>query len=169
MILALDNSFYVVTLIIIALCFVYILIFYTIIPLIKNSKVKRKLASYLNETNYKIIKDKKVDADFVLKINGIDYLIKIVDVKKKCDVNISVNKTLVMYYKSITNALKTKEILEVESFIKSSNKNKIIILNSKVNKISYSKNEVEVVELDINGTVNNTKIINYDNFEIIKK
>lgn len=169
MYLALDNSFYIVTLIIIALCFIYILIFYTIIPLTKNSKVKKQLVSYLNGTSYTISKDKKVDADFILEVNKVKYLVKVIDVKKNCDVNISVNKTLVMYYKSITNALKVKEIVEVESFIKNENKNKILLLNSKVNKISYSKNEVEVIELQANDTVNNTKIINYDNFEIIKK
>ena len=169
MYLALDNSFYIVTLIIIALCFVYILIFYTIIPLTKNSKVKKQLVSYLNGTSYTISKDKKVDADFILEVNKVKYLVKVIDVKKNCDVNISVNKTLVMYYKTITNTLKAKEIVEVESFIKNENKNKILLLNSKVNKISYSKNEVEVIELQANDTVNNTKIINYDNFEIIKK
>ena len=169
MYLALDNSFYIVTLIIIALCFVYILIFYTIIPLTKNSKVKKQLVSYLNGTSYTISKDKKVDADFILEVNKVKYLVKVIDVKKNCDVNISVNKTLVMYYKSITNTLKAKEIVEVESFIKNENKNKILLLNAKVNKISYSKNEVEVIELQANDMVNNTKIINYDNFEIIKK
>lgn len=169
MYLALDNSFYIVTLIIIALCFIYILIFYTIIPLTKNSKVKKQLVSYLNGTSYTISKDKKVDADFILEVNKVKYLVKVIDVKKNCDVNISVNKTLVLYYKSITNALKAKEIVEVESFIKNENKNKILLLNAKVNKISYSKNEVEVIELQANDTVNNTKIINYDNFEIIKK
>ena len=169
MYLALDNSFYIVTLIIIALCFVYILIFYTIIPLTKNSKVKKQLVSYLNGTSYTISKDKRVDADFILEVNKVKYLVKVIDVKKNCDVNISVNKTLVMYYKSITNALKVKEIVEVESFIKNENKNKILLLNAKVNKISYSKNEVEVIELQANDAVNNTKIINYDNFEIIKK
>lgn len=169
MYLALDNSFYIVTLIIIALCFVYILIFYTIIPLTKNSKVKKQLVSYLNGTSYTISKDKKVDADFILEVNKVKYLVKVIDVKKNCDVNISVNKTLVMYYKSITNTLKAKEIVEVESFIKNENKNKILLLNAKVNKISYSKNEVEVIELQANDAVNNTKIINYDNFEIIKK
>ena len=169
MYLALDNSFYIVTLIIIALCFVYILIFYTIIPLTKNSKVKKQLVSYLNGTSYTISKDKKVDADFILEVNKVKYLVKVIDVKKNCDVNISVNKTLVMYYKTITNTLKAKEIVEVESFIKNENKNKILLLNAKVNKISYSKNEVEVIELQANDTVNNTKIINYDNFEIIKK
>lgn len=169
MYLALDNSFYIVTLIIIALCFIYILIFYTIIPLTKNSKVKKQLVSYLNGTSYTISKDKKVDADFILEVNKVKYLVKVIDVKKNCDVNISVNKTLVMYYKSITNTLKAKEIVEVESFIKNENKNKIFLLNAKVNKISYSKNEVEVIELQANDTVNNTKIINYDNFEIIKK
>lgn len=169
MYLALDNSFYIVTLIIIALCFIYILIFYTIIPLTKNSKVKKQLVSYLNGTSYTISKDKKVDADFILEVNKVKYLVKVIDVKKNCDVNISVNKTLVMYYKTITNTLKATEIVEVESFIKNDNKNKILLLNSKVNKISYSKNEVEVIELQANDTVNNTKIINYDNFEIIKK
>lgn len=169
MYLALDNSFYIVTLIIIALCFVYILIFYTIIPLTKNSKVKKQLVSYLNGTSYTISKDKKVDADFILEVNKVKYLVKVIDVKKNCDVNISVNKTLVMYYKTITNTLKAKEIVEVESFIKNENKNKILLLNAKVNKISYSKNEVEVIELQANDMVNNTKIINYDNFEIIKK
>ena len=169
MYLALDNSFYIVTLIIIALCFVYILIFYTIIPLTKNSKVKKQLVSYLNGTSYTISKDKRVDADFILEVNKVKYLVKVIDVKKNCDVNISVNKTLVMYYKSITNTLKAKEIVEVESFIKNENKNKILLLNAKVNKISYSKNEVEVIELQANDAVNNTKIINYDNFEIIKK
>ena len=169
MYLALDNSFYIVTLIIIALCFVYILIFYTIIPLTKNSKVKKQLVSYLNGTSYTISKDKKVDADFILEVNKVKYLVKVIDVKKNCDVNISVNKTLVMYYKTITNTLKAKEIVEVESFIKNENKNKILFLNAKVNKISYSKNEVEVIELQANDMVNNTKIINYDNFEIIKK
>ena len=169
MYLALDNSFYIVTLIIIALCFIYILIFYTIIPLTKNSKVKKQLVSYLNGTSYTISKDKKVDADFILEVNKVKYLVKVIDVKKNCDVNISVNKTLVMYYKTITNTLKAKEIVEVESFIKNENKNKILLLNAKVNKISYSKNEVEVIELQANDAVNNTKIINYDNFEIIKK
>jgi hypothetical protein len=169
MYLALDNSFYVVTLIIIALCFIYILIFYTIIPLTKNSKAKKQLISYLSGTNYGISKDKKVEADFILKVNEVKYLVKIVDVKKNCDVNISVNKTLVMYYNTITNALKSKENVEVESFIKNDNKNKILLLNAKVNKISYSKNEAEVIELQANEMVNNTKIINYNNFEIIKK
>ena len=124
MYLALDNSFYIVTLIIIALCFIYILIFYTIIPLTKNSKVKKQLVSYLNGTSYTISKDKKVDADFILEVNKVKYLVKVIDVKKNCDVNISVNKTLVMYYKTITNTLKAKEIVEVESFIKNDNKNK---------------------------------------------
>ena len=59
--------------------------------------------------------------------------------------------------------------MQIEYIIVSLN-NKIILLNSNVNKITLSKNENEVIDLSILDKVNNTSIITSKDFnQLIKK
>lgn len=172
MVLAKLGSFYLTVLIIISLCFFYILIFATIIPLIKNAKAKKTLFNYLDNESIKyIIKRKNSNEyDFSILIDEKEYFVKLIDIKKNSDINVSNNKTLVMYYKDITNATKSKEIVDVKGFIESKLNNKIILLNSDINKITLSKNENEVIDLSILDKVNNTLIITCKDFnQLIKK
>ena len=127
------------------------------------------LKEYLttNNISYKLIKSKQ--CDYVLEINGKEYLVKIADVKKNSELQIGVTKSVVMFYNNITNTLKSREIDEASEFIKQEAKNKIILLNAKVKSIVYNKNELEVVTLKDKEAYQNTLFINFDNFENIIK
>ena len=92
-----------------------------------------------------------------------------VDIKKDSDIQISTNKTLVVLRKTLTNALKSTELVEVKEFIESSKSNKIILLNAQVNKITLIKSEHEVIELKIGDKVYNTMIIDNKNLNLIIK
>ena len=106
--LAIKNPFYITVFIVIGLCFLYILIFVTIIPLIKNSKAKKALLTYLKDNNYEyqLIKHSTDGSDYKLIVNKEEYLLKIIDVKKNCDIHLSKDKDLLMYYKTITKETK---------------------------------------------------------------
>ena len=165
------DSFYLTICLLISICFFYILIFYTFIPLVKNGKVKKNLINYLKTNNHQYVIKKKVsiEYDYSIEVDGVEYFIKMVDVNKNCDIQVSTNKTLVVLYKSITNTLKSKEITDVKEFIESKNKNKILLLNAKVNSIKLSKNEHEISELNRNDKINNTLIIDDRNINLITK
>ena len=165
------NSFYITVLFIIALCFIYIVFFYTLIPLIKNIITKNNLIKCFKEknTDYEVRKKTSNEYDYSLIINNQEYFIKLVDIKKDSDIQISTNKTLVVLRKTLTNALKSTELVEVKEFIESSKSNKIILLNAKVNKITLLKSEHEVIELKIGDKVYNTMIIDNKNLNLIIK
>lgn len=165
------NSFYITVLFIIALCFIYIVFFYTLIPLIKNVITKNNLIKCFKEknTDYEVRKKTSNEYDYSLIINNQEYFIKLVDIKKDSDIQISTNKTLVVLRKTLTNALRSTELVEVKEFIESSKSNKIILLNAKVNKITLIKSENEVIELKIGDKVYNTMIIDNKNLNLIIK
>lgn len=166
------NSFYIVTLIIIILCFLYILIFYTFLPLIKQNKAIKKLKRCLsdNNINFEIIKSKGEFETFTLKTNDVNYLVKIVDVKKGSDLVINTNKELLMYYKNIVNENKAKMIDGANLFISLNKTNKIIMASLKINSVTLYKNEKEATKLSVLDAVNNTYFINVnDIIQIIKK
>lgn len=165
------NSFYITVLFIIALCFIYIVFFYTLIPLIKNVITKNNLIKCFKEknTDYEVRKKTSNEYDYSLIVNNQEYFIKLIDIKKDSDIQISTNKTLVVLRKTLTNALKSTELVEVKEFIESSKSNKIILLNAKVNKITLVKSEHEVIELKIGDKVYNTMIIDNKNLNLIIK
>lgn len=165
------NSFYITVLFIIALCFIYIVFFYTLIPLIKNVITKNNLIKCFKEKNvdYEVRKKTSNEYDYSLIINNQEYFIKLIDIKKDSDIQISTNKTLVVLRKTLTNALKSTELIEVKEFIESSKSNKIILLNAKVNKITLIKSEHEVIELKIGDKAYNTMIIDNKNLNLIIK
>lgn len=165
------NSFYITVLFIIALCFIYIVFFYTLIPLIKNVITKNNLIKCFKEknTDYEVRKKTSNEYDYSLIINNQEYFIKLIDIKKDSDIQISTNKTLVVLRKTLTNALKSTELVEVKEFIESSKSNKIILLNAKVNKITLVKSEHEVIDLKIGDKVYNTMIIDNKNLNLIIK
>lgn len=165
------NSFYITVLFIIALCFIYIVFFYTLIPLIKNVITKNNLIKCFKEknTDYEVRKKTSNEYDYSLIINNQEYFIKLIDIKKDSDIQISTNKTLVVLRKTLTNALKSTELVEVKEFIESSKSNKIILLNAKVNKITLIKSEHEVIDLKIGDKVYNTMIIDNQNLNLIIK
>ena len=165
------NSFYITVLFIIALCFIYIVFFYTLIPLIKNVITKNNLIKCFKEknTDYEVRKKTSNEYDYSLIVNNQEYFIKLIDIKKDSDIQISTNKTLVVLRKTLTNALKSTELVEVKEFIESSKSNKIILLNAKVNKITLIKSEHEVIDLKIGDKVYNTMIIDNKNLNLIIK
>ena len=165
------NSFYITVLFIIALCFIYIVFFYTLIPLIKNVITKNNLIKCFKEknTDYEVRKKTSNEYDYSLIVNNQEYFIKLVDIKKDSDIQISTNKTLVVLRKTLTNALRSTELVEVKEFIESSKSNKIILLNAQVNKITLIKSEHEVIELKIGDKVYNTMIIDNKNLNLIIK
>lgn len=165
------NSFYITVLFIIALCFIYIVFFYTLIPLIKNVITKNNLIKCFKEknTDYEVRKKASNEYDYSLIVNNQEYFIKLIDIKKDSDIQISTNKTLVVLRKTLTNALKSTELVEVKEFIESSKSNKIILLNAKVNKITLIKSEHEVIDLKIGDKVYNTMIIDNKNLNLIIK
>ena len=120
--------------------------------------------------SFEIIKSKGQFETFTLKTNDVNYLVKIVDVKKGSDLVINTNKELLMYYKNIVNENKAKMIDGANLFINLNKTNKIIIASLHINSVTLYKNEKEATKLSVLDAVNNTYFINVnDIIKIIKK
>lgn len=165
------SSFYIVTIIIIIICFLYILIFYSLIPVIKNTKTIKKLKNNLKDNNisYKINKNHSDGQSFDLIIDDKTYLVKLIDIKKNSELVVNSLFELVMYYQNIVKENKAKVIEQSNTFISLNKDNKVILANSDVKEVKHCKNKMETITLNPKDKVEKTHIIDVNDFiQIIK-
>ena len=165
--LALPESFYIIVIVLIVLCFLDIIYLSVIKPIFNNNKVKNKLTKLINKHNisYKLEKAKEDGANFKLLLNGKKYLIKVVIVPKNCDLQINNIDTWVCYIKASSDSMKTKLVNNLTNFMKSKKENKIVILSNKAKTIKKVINECEMIMVKPETDVYKINIINFDKIE----
>ena len=158
------NPFYII---VCAVVFVTILniIYITILyPFISKKKIKKKILSTAIQHNAdcSIIKSNYDDADFIVKVNGKLFLVKLLYNKRNCDLQINNIYTFIMHTQTLTNNLKSKKISGLSKFMKSKKENRILILNKKAKTIKKVINECEMIMVKDDIDVYGTHILNND-------
>lgn len=168
MILAI-KPFYIVTACIILACILYIFLIALIIPAIKKNKVLKEIdrRAKEKELTYSIIKDNTDAASFKLIINDVSFLIRLVDAKKNCEVQITNNKNFVVYNKDISGNLKMNIIDNIEPFISSKETNRIILVNNSIKAMVRAVNENEIKKITSNDAIFGLHILSYTNLDYI--
>lgn len=165
------NSFYIVSAIVIACCFLYI-IFILILPTIKQNILKKNISNQAIKSNKKceIIKASVDGISFVLKTENKTYNVKVLSVPKNCDLQVNNIDTWMIYKKSFgSGTLSCKEIDNMTSFMKSSLENRIVILSSKAKTIKKVINECEMIMVKPDTNIYGVNIINFDQIEHLFK
>lgn len=158
-------TFYIICIVLVALCILDILYITIVSPKLNISRVKGKIEkSFKGDKKYMLVKSKVDGADLKLIYDDKDYYIKVVPVKDGCDLQINNIDTFVMYTK-YGNNMKNKVMNDMSDFMNSKMENRIIMLSSNAKTIKKVINECEMIMVDNNTNVYNTKVINYNQIE----
>lgn len=163
------NSFYIVTLIIILLCFLYIA-FIFIMQAIKQKLVKKAIITAATENNldYEIINSKENGISFILKTKEKQYNIKVLSVPKNCDLQINNIDTWVIYKKTFgSSTLTCKTIDNMTDFMNSKLENRIVILTSQAKTIKKVINECEMIMVKPDTNIYGVNILNNNQIDLL--
>lgn len=165
-----NKSFYILSLVLIGVCLIYIVYISVIYPLIKKANIKKILSKYSIKNNKKVVvvNEKNNGATFKIKVDDTTYLAKMVIVKKGCDLQINNIDTWVMYIKS-GDTYKCKSITNMTSFMTSKESNKIVILANTAKTIKKVINECEMIMVNPSTDVHGVKIYNLNQLEELVK
>ncbi len=171
MIILTIQPFYIITFTLIFICLLDIVFKLLIYPFFKKQKIKK--AIYTTALKYncqcRIFKEKSHGADFIIKVDNIEYLVKILYTKKNCDLQINNKETFMMYLKNNKNTMKTKPLHSLSSFMNSRKENRILLLANKAKTIKKTINECEMIMVDENVDVYGVHILNYNQYDYFFK
>lgn len=170
MILAI-KPFYLVSGGLILACIIYILVVALIIPTVKKKKLLKAIhdRAVLENKTYSIIKDNTDNADFKLIINNVTFLVKLVNAKRNCEVQITNNKNFVVYNKELNGNLKMNIIDDIEPFISSKISNRIILVNNSIKAMVRAVNENEIKKITPYDAIFGLHIVSSTNLDYIFK
>ena len=160
-ILLANISFYITAGVLVLICLLYIIFISVYYPLLCKSKVYKKINQIKEENHYDFeLKKSKIDgSDFVLIKDNKRYLIKVLIVKAGCDLQINNIETFVIYNGNNNNG---KGLSDMHTFMTSKQDNRILILSSQAKTIKKVINESEMIMVDSNTNIYNTKLINFN-------
>lgn len=167
MIILAINHFYIIVTIVVLGCLINILYTLLIKPLLYKNKTIKLLNKASGETNinYSLIKNKQDGCTFSLKIKEKIYNVKVLQTPKNCDLQINNIETFVVYKKANADAMKSKVLNDMHSFMNSKLENKIIIIPKKAKTIKKVINECEMIM--VNHSVDVYKTHLYNSNEVI--
>lgn len=157
------NSFHII-IIIICIFAVLDILYICTKQSIFNFKIKKQLLQEAIKTNtpIQISKTSKEGANFKVMIHQTTYLIKVIRVKRNCDLQINNFDTFIMYSKAHKDTSKYKILPNLTRFMKSKAQNRIIILANKAKHIKKVINECEMIMVDPTTDIYGIHILNYN-------
>ena len=161
------KDFLIVLGVILGLYLIYIILKPIIIKKRIISGILKDASKY--EVRCTILKNHVDNADFSIKTDDKVFLVKVINVKKNCDLQINNIDTFMMYTKTLSKTFKVKKIPNLTKFMKSKKGNRIIILSTKAKTIKKVINECEMVMVDENTDVYGVHILNYNNYSYLFK
>jgi len=164
-----------ILLIIIALILLLIIIFSIVSPIKKKHTYIDNLKKALTENNIDFILSNSQNNfyDYVLKINNIDYLLKLINIPSYSVVQINNKTTWEIKYGAGPNVGKAepykKYLNNLSSFMNlatTDNEKKVIILVPNAKKIVMYINECEIVFVDAQKSVYGARVINETDYSL---
>ena len=165
------KPFYLVTGGLILACIIYIIVAGLVVPSIKKKKLLKAIhdRAVLENKTYSIIKDTTDNADFRLIVNDVTFLVKVVNAKRNCEVQITNNKNFVVYNKELNGNSKMNIIDGMEQFIGSKVPNRIILVNNSIKTMVRAVNENEIKKITPFDAIFGLHILSITNLDYIFK
>lgn len=160
----LNKSFSIFLILVSFLCILNITFKFILKPIYLKKKVQNQLiktAKSLNQTCL-FLKCNEASASFKLKIQEKIFIVKILDIKKNCELQINNIDTFIVYNHVYKENCKLKKIPNISNFMKSNQTNRIIILSNQAKNIKKVINECEMIIVNPNVDVYGTHIFNFN-------
>ena len=165
------ESFYIIVLAVIVICFLDILYLALIKPSFFKNKAIRliKKAALNNKKVVHIIKNKNEGCSFSIKVDEKIYNAKVLMSPKNCDLQINNIDTFIAYIKAGSDNMKAKNITGLSTFMKNKLDNKIILIPFKAKTIKKVINECEMIMVNPTVDVYKSNIYNANQFDELFK
>lgn len=158
------NSFYIITFLVVCGVFFNLLYRFLFRPLFTRKKIIKEIYQVAKQLQKEcVIFVKHVDdSDLLVKVSDKLFLVKIIYVKKNCDLQINNIDAFFMYTKTLSKDLKYKELGGLKTFMNSQKPNRVIVLSKKAATIKKVINECEMIMVDETTDIYKAHILNQD-------